>query len=206
MGEWRLTTCMILWRKIQPMLLSLVFVTTHFVFFFTILRGKVSCNLSITDAKPKQMKLTEHSCCFDNEDDGNFFPERRETLWLGFILGLSKGLFNGPGETAHLPLCSPGTSREADFKKFAPNVVSIYIPVWMIEHRYCTPRDCRERLPFLVNLIVFLSGLMNTFTKKRDTCGGGETTGAGKCSFCVSSSSSFKAPFFCHWGHWASVV
>lgn len=44
----------------------------QFILFFTILRGKVSCNLSITDAKPKQMKLTEHSCCFDNEDDGNF--------------------------------------------------------------------------------------------------------------------------------------
>lgn len=56
------------------------FCNNSFCFFFTILRGKVSCNLSITDAKPKQMKLTEHSCCFDNEDDGNFFPERRETL------------------------------------------------------------------------------------------------------------------------------
>lgn len=47
-----------------------VFVIIHFV--FTILSGEVSCNLSITVAKPKQMKLTEHSCCFDNEDDGNF--------------------------------------------------------------------------------------------------------------------------------------
>lgn len=49
------------------------------------------------------MKLTEHSCCFDNEDDGNFFGETRDSV-TGFILGLSKGLFQWTRrETAHLP-------------------------------------------------------------------------------------------------------
>lgn len=108
------------------MLLLLVqFVTVHF--YFTILRGKLSCNLSITDAKPKQMKLTEHSCCFDNEDDGNFL-ETRDSVTpqrAGFI----PGLFNDFSRTQRdnpPPLCSPGTSRKADLKKFAPEMWCLY--------------------------------------------------------------------------------
>lgn len=60
------------------MLLLLVrfFVTIHFV-LYNLKQKSVLQFTYITDAKPKQMKLTEHSCCFDNEDDGNFWRDER---------------------------------------------------------------------------------------------------------------------------------
>lgn len=127
-GEWRLTTCMILWRKIQPMLLLLVrFFCNNF------LSREVSCNLSVTDAKPKQMKLTEHSCCFDNEDDGNFYSgETRDSVTPPTRWDFFQRTFQTQRETAHLPSArlEPAERRTSKSSPQKTHVVSIFLSEW----------------------------------------------------------------------------
>lgn len=74
------------------------------------------------------MKLTEHSCCFDNEDDGNFWRDERlcDSPMRWFYPRTFKD-FSRTQRDSPPPLCSPGTSRKADLKKFVQNVVSIFL-------------------------------------------------------------------------------
>lgn len=191
-GEWRLTTCMILWRKFTT---NAAFVTVHFVFYF-LQRYKEECPaiwaLRTQNQKTDEVNWTfllfltmkTMAICFwgGGGDDG---------LWWTPPIALvsSPGLFKkdfpmDPERQPASPSARPEPAERRTSKSSPPKcVVSVYISVWMIDHRYCTPRDCRERLPFLGEPHCFfkwpywIPSLKKKQTKKRDTCRGDNGSG-----------------------------